>query len=324
LLAAVAEKLPAQRNGGLLSMDETNVWSQVANLLLQFEQRRRDDLISLGYRSGPDLKSDHSHSLVSKLAEAYNTIPAEQRAVAHPPSSEERVSNPELDKAFERIVRNYQPNTPRQGEAIREQPSDAVDQPVQGCKPHDEARHSRRERVTVLAVVLIVAIALGAGTGLRRYRSTRSEFKSPVEGIQPPGTAPDLLRPAPAASVDASPDKPGSRADFAGTEEAWVRAVDYQVLPGKVIVYIELESMVPYDAHRLQNPERIFMDLHNTRVAQQMAEKVLLVEKAGLKRIRMAQTQREVTRVVLDLEAPANYSITTASNPPRLIVALRP
>jgi len=90
-----------------------------------------------------------------------------------------------------------------------------------------------------------------------------------------------------------------------------------------VNVSIELESMVPYERHCLHNPERVYVDLHGTRLAPQLANQVFPVEKAGLRAIRVAQTRQWTTRVVLDLEAPLQASVANMSYPDRLTLQLR-
>jgi N-acetylmuramoyl-L-alanine amidase len=78
---------------------------------------------------------------------------------------------------------------------------------------------------------------------------------------------------------------------------------------------------VRYEAARVENPDRIFFDLHHAKVAPQLAGKSFSVTDDGfLTRMRAAQFSDEVTRVVLDVHAVAEYSAFLLPNPTRLII----
>jgi N-acetylmuramoyl-L-alanine amidase len=78
---------------------------------------------------------------------------------------------------------------------------------------------------------------------------------------------------------------------------------------------------VRYEAARVENPDRIFFDLHHAKVSAQLAGKSFAVTDDGfLTRMRAAQFSDEVTRVVLDVHAVAEYSAFLLPNPTRLII----
>jgi len=82
-------------------------------------------------------------------------------------------------------------------------------------------------------------------------------------------------------------------------------------------VAIDLGDGVTYEAARVPNPDRIFFDLHGTRLAQELVGKSFLVTDDGfLKRIRAAQYSDDVTRVVLDVNDVTEYSAFLLPNPP--------
>ncbi len=84
---------------------------------------------------------------------------------------------------------------------------------------------------------------------------------------------------------------------------------------------IDLGDSVEYQAARVENPDRIFFDLHHARLAQQLVGKSFAVTDDGfLKRIRAAQFSGDVTRVVLDVHQVAEYSAFLLPNPYRLII----
>jgi len=81
------------------------------------------------------------------------------------------------------------------------------------------------------------------------------------------------------------------------------------------------DDTVRYEAARVENPDRIFFDLHHAKVSQQLAGKSFSVTDDGfLTRVRAAQFSDEVTRVVLDVHAVAEYSAFLLPNPTRLII----
>jgi len=86
-------------------------------------------------------------------------------------------------------------------------------------------------------------------------------------------------------------------------------------------VAIDLGDEVSYQAARVENPDRIFFDLHNARLAQELVGKSFGVTDDGfLTRIRAAQYSNDVTRVVLDVHEVGEYSAFLLPNPYRLII----
>ena len=86
-------------------------------------------------------------------------------------------------------------------------------------------------------------------------------------------------------------------------------------------VAIDLQDQVQYEAARVPNPDRIYFDLHGTRVAPELIGKTVNVTDDGfLQRIRVAQFSNDVTRIVLDVNQVTEYSAFFLPNPWRLII----
>jgi len=86
-------------------------------------------------------------------------------------------------------------------------------------------------------------------------------------------------------------------------------------------VAIDLGEGVTYEAARVPNPDRIYFDLHGTRLAPELVGKSFNVTDDGfLKRVRAAQYSDDVTRVVLDVNDVTEYSAFLLPNPYRLII----
>ena len=85
-------------------------------------------------------------------------------------------------------------------------------------------------------------------------------------------------------------------------------------------VAIDLDAEVKYQAGRVPDPDRIFFDLPDTRLASTLVGKSFDVQDGFLKKIRVAQYQLGSTRVVLEVDDVAEYSAFLLPNPYRLII----
>jgi len=89
-------------------------------------------------------------------------------------------------------------------------------------------------------------------------------------------------------------------------------------------VVIEASGKVQYQAARLRNPDRIYFDLPGAKPRPGgKAVQVIPVRTGLLKQIRVAWREPGVTRVVLDLEAPAEFAAFPLRDPERLVIDLR-
>ena len=88
-------------------------------------------------------------------------------------------------------------------------------------------------------------------------------------------------------------------------------------------VVVDLQDQVQYEAHRLPNPERIYFDLHDTKLADALSGKTIVVDDALVQRVRVAQPMAGVTRVVLETKGESDYSVSLEPNPYRLVVEVR-
>jgi N-acetylmuramoyl-L-alanine amidase len=89
--------------------------------------------------------------------------------------------------------------------------------------------------------------------------------------------------------------------------------------PGYTRVAIDLEQGVKFESQRIDNPDRIFFDLLNTKLDPKLA-KTFDVSDGLLKDVRMAQFKAGRTRVVLDLDELSEFDASLLNNPPRLVI----
>ena len=176
-----------------------------------------------------------------------------------------------------------------------------------------------------VAILVIAAALLAAGTIWFRLHVRSTAAASLV----PNGTA----------GQQPSPAQAGADNVVAATqviEMSPVLAEDAQrnVLPSitgirhwessdSTTVAIDLQDQVQYEVHRLDSPERIYFDLHDTVLAPGLNGKTIEVGDTLLLRIRVAQPMAGISRVVLETKNVSNFSVSLASNPYRLIAEIR-
>ncbi|HXE09046.1 MAG TPA: N-acetylmuramoyl-L-alanine amidase [Acidobacteriaceae bacterium] len=121
----------------------------------------------------------------------------------------------------------------------------------------------------------------------------------------------------PTLSAAADVHRSGQR----GSGRALVTGVRHWSTPTYTRVAIDLGDSVTYEAARVPHPDRIYFDLHGSRLAPALVGKSFNVTDDGfLKRVRAAQYSNDVTRVVLDVSDVSEYSAFLLPNPYRLII----
>jgi len=99
-----------------------------------------------------------------------------------------------------------------------------------------------------------------------------------------------------------------------------VTGIRHWSTPDYTRVAIDLEQEVKYEAGRVPSPDRIFFDLHDTKLASTLVGKTFEVSDGFLRRVRVAQFQKGMVRVVLEVDDVSDYSAFLLPNPYRLIV----
>jgi len=123
-------------------------------------------------------------------------------------------------------------------------------------------------------------------------------------------------------SKDNSVKETGLPAEAVDGKPARVLGIRHWSTPDYTRVAIDLEQGVKYQSQRIDNPDRVFFDLLNTKLDPRLA-KTFDVSDGLLKDIRMAQFAAGRTRVVLDLDESSEFQASLLSNPPRLIIDIR-
>jgi N-acetylmuramoyl-L-alanine amidase len=187
--------------------------------------------------------------------------------------------------------------------------------------------------LAVVAAVVLIAVALGAGVWWKLGRNARlakantSSVVPAASPIVPPAT---IAQPAPTAlSVVETATQTNDESDSSPVtpEEAGVlpkvTGIRHWSSAESSTVVIDMQDQIQYEAHRLPNPERIYFDLHDTTLAATLTNRVIPVNDALLERIRVAQPIAGVTRVVLETNGASDFSVSLEPNPYRLVVEVR-
>lgn len=136
--------------------------------------------------------------------------------------------------------------------------------------------------------------------------------------------------PAETASAKPEPTSDSSRKTLSGGEPAKsvavprVQKIRTNVTADSTEVIIDLEDSVQYASGRIANPDRIYFDLHAARLTPPVARASLHVSGGLVTKVRVAQNQSGVVRVVLDVNGVRDYAVSLTKKPPRLVIELYP
>jgi N-acetylmuramoyl-L-alanine amidase len=99
-----------------------------------------------------------------------------------------------------------------------------------------------------------------------------------------------------------------------------VTGIRHWSTPNYTRVAIDLEGEVKFGSQRIADPDRIFFDLRDTKLASTLVGKTFDVDDGFLKKVRVAQFQPGRTRVVLEVDDLSDYDAFLLPNPYRLII----
>ena len=186
-----------------------------------------------------------------------------------------------------------------------------------------------RPGLAVVVTLVVTALVLGTAVWWSIRRHTTSVASTP-QTVAPARTLPAPMPQTQATTAKPIADEPDEEenAQEAPTtttpgERPEVSGIRHWSSPGSSTVVIDLQDQVQYEAHRLSHPERIYLDLSDTRLVASLFNKTIDVGDALLQRVRVAQPTPGVTRVVLETKGASNFSVSLEPNPYRLVIELR-
>jgi N-acetylmuramoyl-L-alanine amidase/putative methionine-R-sulfoxide reductase with GAF domain len=180
----------------------------------------------------------------------------------------------------------------------------------------------------IVVALVVFAAVLGAGLWWRmRAPVSKATVRQPVlQPVRPVPVTEGASTAAPssepsAPSEEETPPKPATVAQLATFPE--VTGIRHWSSADSSTVVIDMQDQVQYEAHRLTGPERIYFDLHDTRLASDLAGKNIEIGDSLIERVRVAQPTAGITRVVLETKGASNFSVSLEVNPYRLVVEIR-
>ncbi len=129
--------------------------------------------------------------------------------------------------------------------------------------------------------------------------------------------------PAALSRNDEAAEPPAKSAPAPNGPAILVTGIRHWSTPDYTRVAVDLGGDVVYDSDRIDSPERIYFDLHNSHLSSTLAGKSFEVEDGFLHKIRIAQYQERETRLVLEVDHECEYSAFLLPNPTRLIIDIR-
>ncbi|MBV8052237.1 MAG: N-acetylmuramoyl-L-alanine amidase [Acidobacteriaceae bacterium] len=191
--------------------------------------------------------------------------------------------------------------------------------------PPPEGIPDSRPGLGIVMTVILVALALGAGLWWRMRASDAKATSNPSTAptTQAAKAAPQnavMPHPEPTIAEDQISATPATAAQVANLPE--VTGIRHWSSADSSSVVIDLQDQVQYEAHRLSDPDRIYFDLHETRLPPELFGKNFDIGDSLIQRVRVAQPIPGVTRIVLETKGASNFSVSLEINPYRLVVEL--
>jgi N-acetylmuramoyl-L-alanine amidase/putative methionine-R-sulfoxide reductase with GAF domain len=176
--------------------------------------------------------------------------------------------------------------------------------------PGSIAKERKLPGILLTAALVLVALGLGwAVVWKARHveQSIHADTKLPIVPVKPTTSA--IAEPE---STPASEAKP--------TATPQVTGIRHWSAVGSSTVVVDLEDQIQYEAHSIDNPARIYFDLHDTKMASGLLNQGIEVNDGFIKKIRMAQPTGGITRVVLETKGSVDYSVKLDPSPYRLTI----
>lgn len=132
-----------------------------------------------------------------------------------------------------------------------------------------------------------------------------------------PAAAPVAPAPEPPVTVASTPP-----ATATATKLVNVKAIRRAVLKDVVRVVIELDAEIAFHDERLDNPNRVFIDLPSTRANPTLIDQTLRFDADTdvVRQIRIGRHPNSITRVVLETAGVSSYSVYPLYSPYRLVI----
>jgi N-acetylmuramoyl-L-alanine amidase len=158
---------------------------------------------------------------------------------------------------------------------------------------------------------------------LRLFEGLKSRFPTSSLVAKVPSQTRRLAQAKATREVKARPARPPEPAPEPtglAALPAALTGISREVLPEVLRIVIQVAKEVPFYDERIDGPPRVFLDLQNTRAIETLKDAVIPFRDDVVKQVRVGRQPNSRTRVVLDLQSDARYSVYTLYDPYRIVV----
>ncbi|HEY3885576.1 MAG TPA: N-acetylmuramoyl-L-alanine amidase [Vicinamibacterales bacterium] len=140
--------------------------------------------------------------------------------------------------------------------------------------------------------------------------------------VVPAAAHPDAAEPdAGPPARDPAPDPPVASVALSGPRV--LKEIHRTALPNGIRLEIDLDAEVQYHQEEIEHPRRLFFDLKNVRAAPPLQDATLKFSDGIVKEVRLGRHPGDTTRLVVDLDGVAGYTVYPLYRPYRLVVDFR-
>jgi N-acetylmuramoyl-L-alanine amidase len=161
---------------------------------------------------------------------------------------------------------------------------------------------------------------------IRKHAAQTSAAPRPQVASAPPVSRPAAAAsttPPPAVSVAPVPPAAHPPAESAG-RLATLRGLRRTQIGDVVRLTLDFDGEVTFEQQRLAGPDRVYFDFARTAAIPSLSDTVLQFEGPAVRRVRLGQPRPDVTRLVVDLDGVAAYTVFALYHPYRLTIDLQP
>ena len=153
----------------------------------------------------------------------------------------------------------------------------------------------------------------GQASGIEAEDSAEPETDRGVNSAQAEGLENQIVKPSGMLESVADDTREGP---------AVVRSIEYRTRNDSTKIVIEIDGDADYTGERISGPDRIFFDISAATLGAGLRNRSITVKDKRLKKIRVAQNRLDVVRVVFDISAVDEYSISELQDPTRMVIDL--
>jgi N-acetylmuramoyl-L-alanine amidase len=197
-------------------------------------------------------------------------------------------------------------------------------------KKYPRSTHKREVQEALAELAVMKSAEAGTIEAKSEGKSApRGEIRSEVPTVDSAATARTIgakdqaaqsLGTTPATTLRTTTTSGGENAQ--SVEIPRVQKIRASLTPDSTEIVIDLEDSVQYASGRIANPDRIYFDLHTAMLSPSVARGNIKVCGELLTKIRVAQNQSGIVRVVLDVNGVKDYAASLMRKPARLVIEL--